>query len=266
MNDWMMGRKPALLTAYSNANVILKIPSQTHPEIIRNLGMLWTCWHMSIIIIISWHNINLHSKYGLIVTIRDTIIDNLFGNLWSFCFAICHFQVFYIRCSYFRQRRQWHPTPVLLPGKSMDGEAWWAAVHGVAKSQTRLSDFTLTFHFHALEKEMATHSSVLAWRIPGTGQPGGLPYMGSHRVGYDWSDLAAAAAAYFRSSSGDLLSMLISQSCLLLEILACSPNSKNYISSYVWVHWILCLRCFHHGKLGVGNVAETLNSVNILIR
>ena len=65
---------------------------------------------------------------------------------------------------------------------------------GVAKSQTRLSDFAFTFHFHALEKEMATHSSVLAWRIPGTGEPGGLPSIGSHRVGHDWSDLAATAA------------------------------------------------------------------------
>ena len=65
----------------------------------------------------------------------------------------------------------------------MDGEAWWAAVHGVAKSRTRLSNFTFTFH--ALEKEMATHSSVLAWRIPGTGEPGRLPSMGSHRVGHD---------------------------------------------------------------------------------
>ena len=63
--------------------------------------------------------------------------------------------------------------------------AWYAAVHGVAKSQTRLSDFTFTFQFHALEKEMATHSSVLAWRIPGTGEPGGLPSMGSHRVRHD---------------------------------------------------------------------------------
>ena len=67
----------------------------------------------------------------------------------------------------------------------MGGEAWWAAAHGVAKSQTRLSDFTFTFHFHALEKAMATHTSVLAWRIPGTAEPGGLPSMGSHRVGHD---------------------------------------------------------------------------------
>ena len=130
-------------------------------------------------------------------------------------------------------RRQWHPTPVFLPGESqgqgslvgcrlwgheesgtterlhfhfslscigegngnplqysclenpMDGGAWWATVHEVAKSQTRLSDFTFTFQFHALEKEMATHSSVLAWRIPGTGEPGRRPSMGSHRVGHD---------------------------------------------------------------------------------
>ena len=67
----------------------------------------------------------------------------------------------------------------------MDGGAWKAAVHGVTEGWTRLSDFSFTFHFHALEKEMATHSSVLAWRIPGTGEPGGLPSMGSHRVGHD---------------------------------------------------------------------------------
>ena len=67
----------------------------------------------------------------------------------------------------------------------MDGGAWWAAVHGVAKSQTRLSDFTFTFHYDALEKEMATHSSVLAWRIPGMEELGRLPYMGLHRVGHD---------------------------------------------------------------------------------
>ena len=79
-----------------------------------------------------------------------------------------------------------------------DRGAWWAAVHGVTKSRTPLSDFTFTFtfHFHALEKEMAAHSSVLAWRILGKEEPSGLPSMGSHRVRHDWSDIAAAAALY----------------------------------------------------------------------
>ena len=76
----------------------------------------------------------------------------------------------------------------------MDGGAWWATVHGIVKSRTRLRDFTFTFHFHALEKEMTTHSSVLAWRIPGTVEPNGLPSMGLNRVRHDWSDLAAVAA------------------------------------------------------------------------
>ena len=80
----------------------------------------------------------------------------------------------------------------------MDGGAWWAAVYGVVQSWTRLSDFTFTFHFHALEKEMATHSSVLTWRIPVTAEPGGLPSMGSHRVGHDRSDLAVAADNVFK--------------------------------------------------------------------
>ena len=92
--------------------------------------------------------------------------------------------------------KRWHPTPVLLPGKSHGRRSLvGCGVHRVAESWTRLSYFTLTFHFHALEKEMATHSSVVAWRILGTAEPGGLPSMGSHRVGHDWSDLAAAAAA-----------------------------------------------------------------------
>ena len=85
--------------------------------------------------------------------------------------------------------RQWHPTPVLLPGKSHG----WRSLVGCSP-WGRLSDFTFAFHFHALEKEMATHSSVLAWRIPGTGEASGLPSLGSHRVGHDWSDAAAAAA------------------------------------------------------------------------
>ena len=72
------------------------------------------------------------------------------------------------------------PLQYLFLENLMDGEAWWAAVHGVSKTRTRLSDFTFTFHFPELEKEMATHSSVLAWRISGTGEPGGLPSMGLH--------------------------------------------------------------------------------------
>ena len=78
-------------------------------------------------------------------------------------------------------------TPLQYPclENPMDGGALWAAIHGVAKSWTLLSDFTFTFYFHALEKEMATDSSILAWRIPGTGEPGGLPSMGSHSVGHD---------------------------------------------------------------------------------
>ena len=94
------------------------------------------------------------------------------------------------------QRRKWQPTPVLLPGISHGWRSLVGYIHGVAKSRTRLSSFTFTFHFHALEKEMATHSSVLAWRIPGTEKPGGLLCMGLHRVGHDWCDLAASAKIY----------------------------------------------------------------------
>ena len=94
-----------------------------------------------------------------------------------------------------------------------DRGAWWAAVHGVTKSRTWLSNFTFTSHFHALEKQMAAHTSILAWRIPGMADPGGLPSMGSHRVGHDWGDLAAAAAA------ADLASNL-SFYCLIVELRA----------------------------------------------
>ena len=83
------------------------------------------------------------------------------------------------------QRRQWHPLQSSCLENPMDRGAWKAVVHGVAEGRTRLSNFTFTFHFHALENEMATHSSVLAWRIPGTGEPGGLLSLGSHRVGHD---------------------------------------------------------------------------------
>ena len=114
----------------------------------------------------------------------------------------------------------------------MDRGAWKAAVHGVAKGWTQLSDFTFTFRFHALEKEMATHSSVLTLRIPGMGEPGGLPSMGSHRVGHDWSDLAAAAAAAAIKGKFRLMPVLMDWD---LENYAkfhiCAFRSLNYLRS-----------------------------------
>ena len=100
----------------------------------------------------------------------------------------------HLKCAHIEtRRRQWHHTPALLPGKSHGQMSLVGCSPWVTKSRTWLSNFTFTFHFHALAKETATHSSVLAWRIPVTGEPGGLPSMGLHRVGHDWSDLAAAA-------------------------------------------------------------------------
>ena len=107
----------------------------------------------------------------------------------------CKLYVFSQRSNVIR-RRKWHPTPVLLSGKSHRRRSLVAAVYGVAEGRTWLSDFTFTFHFHALEKDMATHSSVLAWRIPGTGEPGGLWSMGSYRIGHYWSALAAAVMLF----------------------------------------------------------------------
>ena len=137
------------------------------------------------------------------------------------------------------RRRQWHPTPVLLPGKSMDGGAWKAAVHGVARSRTQLSDFTFTFHFHALEKEMATHSSVLAWRIPGAGEPGGLPSMGSHRVGQTFvgkvmsqlfNMLSKLVTAFLPRSKHLLISWLQSPSAVILEPPKIKSNTVSTVS------------------------------------
>ena len=93
-----------------------------------------------------------------------------------------------------------------------------------SQSRTRLSDFTFTFHFHALEKEMATHSRVLAWRIPGTGEPHGLPSKGSHRVGHDWSDLAAAVAAVMK----------------LQHVSIINSNNKLYIKLVTKINLSLC--------------------------
>ena len=101
-----------------------------------------------------------------------------------------------------QRRRQWHPTPVLLPGKSHG----LRSLVGCSPWGCKESDMTEQLHFHTLEKEMATHSSVLAWRIPGTGEPDGLPSMRSHKVGRDWNDLAAAtaAAAKVHTQHGDM--------------------------------------------------------------
>ena len=110
------------------------------------------------------------------------------------------------------------------------------------KSQTRLSDFTFTFHFHVLEKEMATHSSVLAWRIPGTEEPGGLPSMGSHRVGHDWCNLAAAAAyflallPYFCSSNLLFEAWSIENRLLLLLLLSCFSHVLLYVIPEMAAH------------------------------
>ena len=121
----------------------------------------------------------------------------------------------------------------------MDGGAWWAAVHGVAKSWTRLSDFTFTFHFHALEKEMATHSSVLAWRIPGTGEPHGLPSMGSHRVGHDWgSSSNTFPPPLDPPKEGLCTSSLFRQT-------ENSPSKYSYgsLSLFIWVSQVTSQKC-----------------------
>ena len=122
----------------------------------------------------------------------------------------------------------------------IDGGAWWAAVRGIAKSRTRLTAFTLTFYFHALEKEMATHSSVLAWRIPEMGEPGGLPSLWLHRVRHDWSDLAAAAAG-----SSMLLQFwfyfILFNDWVIVHCIYVQQYNIFFIHSFVNGHW----GCFH---------------------
>ena len=110
-------------------------------------------------------------------------------------------------------------------------------LHGIAKGQTWLSDFTFTFHFHALEKEMATHSSVLAWRITGTGEPGGLPSIGSHRVGHDWSDLAAARAVDIGWSLW-LLPPHFVNVCMLFVQIAYYIHIYTYIKFSYFFEWV----------------------------
>ena len=122
-----------------------------------------------------------------------TSVSLLLSRIQGYCYHLSKVQI-YVLVYCIGGEGNGTPLQYACLANPMDRRAWKAAVHGVAEGWTWLSDFTFTFHFHTLEKEMATHSSVLARRIPGTGKPGGLPSMGSHRVGHDWSDLAAAAA------------------------------------------------------------------------
>ena len=137
-------------------------------------------------------------------------------------------------------RRQWHPTPVLLPGKSHG----WRSLKGCSPWGRWGSDTTEQLHFHALEKEMATHSSVLAWRIPWTGKPGGLPSMGSHRVGHDWSDLvyivynkictASIWGKQFRWNDTRITKYRYSV-FTIRKIQHCQNFSSFQL--HVWIHW-----------------------------
>ena len=157
----------------------------------------------------------------------------------------------YIYLGTFIWRRQWHPTPVLLPGKSHGRRSLVGFSPWVAKSWTWLSDFTFTFHLHALEKEMATHCSVLAWRIPGTGEPGGLPSMGSHRVGHDWSDLAACGLRIdlihyylnycFQTSLLFIICITYHLHCNIVAVLHESYHHTSQFSIYISLIYILTI-------------------------
>ena len=145
-----------------------------------------------------WTDFLIALRNGLALTVTslewwNSVEWKFWRDLSKFCFTGEHWFFFPQVISFFGEGNG-TPLQYSCLENPMDGGAWWAAVHGVAKSRTWLSDFTFTFHFHALEKEMATYSSVLAWRSPGTREPGGLPSMGSHRVGHDWSDLASEQA------------------------------------------------------------------------
>ena len=138
-----------------------------------------------------WPRVHIFVFTETIIFLINLVLEQQMLQMWTFKIIFSNSTVL---ISFIREGNG-TPLQYSCLENPMDGGAWWATVYGVAGSRTRLSDFTFTFHFHALEKEMATHSSVLAWRIPETGEPGGLLSMGSHRVGHDWSNLAAGAAA-----------------------------------------------------------------------
>ena len=130
---------------------------------------------------------------NFLLSAKENFLPPNNSKIWDFFFKISSYSIWpYLKES---PEKAMAPPQYSCLENPTDRGAWCAAVYGVAQSQTGLSDFTFTFLFHVLEKAVAPHSSVLAWRIPRTAEPGGLPSVGSHRVGHDWSDLAAAAAA-----------------------------------------------------------------------
>ena len=167
--------------------------------------------------------------------------------MWLFCsLEIKHF------LKVFKESRgEGNGTPLQYSclENPMGGGAWWVAIRGVAKSRTRLSNFPFTFHFHALEKEMATHCSVLAWRIPGTGEPGGLPSVGSHRVGHDWSDLAAKSLEFNRHA---IASNSLSIPPLLLIPPPPGPDCSSYLKNVEWKYLLHRIVAKHTGCVSGG--------------
>ena len=170
-------------------------------------------------------------------------VFNLVSNLWTLpAHYISNSFTFHL-CCHLHGEGNGTPLQYFCLENPMDGGTWWAAVHGVARSQTRLSDFTFTFYIHALEKERATHSSVLAWRIPGTAERAGLPSLGSHRVGHDWIELAAAATSVVNSVPTRTLQESLTRS-LHRCFASCNPSPCSYRSSslkpIIRLHHLLC--------------------------
>ena len=183
-----------------------------YTTIVQLLSRVWffeipwtTAYQTSLFFTIPWSLLKLMSielvmpSNHLILYRPLLLLPSIFLSIRVFSYELEHY-IYYTNCfdlwSNIIPCGEGNGTPLQYSclENPMDRGAWKAAVHGVAEGGTRLSDFTFTFHFHALEKEMATHSSVLAWRIPGMEEPGGLPSMGSHRVGHDWRDLAALSS------------------------------------------------------------------------
>ena len=179
-HDWVTELK--IFTSKSHSRVPILSPSH-HSET--------TFGNPEVSYISSWINTGFYHviSFVLLHSLRPLLI-----HLSSDAFNL-HGAVKFGSLLWEQRRRWWHPTPVLLPGKSHG----WRSLGGCSpwgREESDTTDFSFTFHFHTLEKEMATHSSVPAWRIPGTGEPDGLPSMGSNRVWHDWIDLAAAAAVW----------------------------------------------------------------------